>query len=236
MAEDGNASIWQEAPANIELAWRAAGGNAEHGLLMTAIAISQSGGWITAENVAGRSTHDLSFKPAYTTYSPTKDYSIGLWQLNFYRSLGPPRARRWADLVNGPYADAPTQFAQWLRTHEDAQVKIALDLYDAGRGLSNWTGDPAYEAWLKGGDQALAHWIGQDLIDTYGKGHKGKKPPPPPPGPKGPTGGGHKPKPKAPKSVVQPWNDLWRNTNKNGNEAIHAAKALKQRLVSAVGG
>lgn len=236
MTADGNAKEWNLSPEQIITLWEKAGGVREHGYLMAAIALAESDGWVTAENVAGVSTHDLAFAPAYTTYSPTRDYSIGLWQLNFYRSLGPARAKRWAALVNGPHGNAPTQFAQWLRTHPDAQAVIAHDLYADGRGLSNWTGDPAYEAWKTGGDPALEAWLGPGVITGKHKRHHRK--PVGPPGPRGPAGPpkhGHR-QHYAPKAINGPWHQFWRHLNTEGNHAHDATKALAHRLTKAVGG
>lgn len=238
-AETGSEAKYKLTPQQILDLWQSVGGVREHGLLMAAIAVAESGGWVTAENVAGHSTHDLSYAPPYTSYSPTKDYSIGLWQLNFYQSLGPSRAKAWAALVGGPYGDAPTKFAQWLRTQPKAQATIARNLYDAGKGIGNWDGDPALAAWRAHGDDGLEPWLGKAILTGSGVitgtggsgGGSGSGS-----GSGGTTITGNIGISQAPKSVVAPWNQLWTKVQNQGNNSHDAAKALKARLISAVGG
>jgi hypothetical protein len=228
---------------DLKALWARAGGAKKWADLMAAIAVAESGRWVTVENVAGHATRDLNYAPPYTAYSPTGDYSIGLWQINFYRNLGPARAKRYAELVSGPYAGNPTKFAQWLRTQKLAQAKIARQLMDDGRGLSNWNNDPAYEAWKTGGDAALEPWIGPTSKvgaggptgptggGTTGAGNG------PPPGVKGPVGEPTgEPPVKEPKHIVRPWDDMWKSTKKDTNDAIAAAKAMRDTLVRSVGG
>ena len=70
----------------------------------------------------------------------TGDYSIGLWQENFYASLGPYRTARYAPRFGLKATMAPDQFAGWLRDHPVAQAEIAHDLFESS-GYRPWTGD-----------------------------------------------------------------------------------------------
>ena len=256
--EKGTETKWHLSPLAIAKLWIGQGGPRSGAELMAGIAVAESGGWMTAENVAGRSTHDLAYAPPYTSYSPTKDYSIGLWQINFYSSLGPARAKQYAAMLSAPYGDAPTKFAQWLRTHPDAQAKIAIHLYAGGNGIGNWQGDAAYAAWRKDGLPGLKPFLGSDYdaivnLDAAGGGSGGS-------GKgsgsgsgsgsggsstgtgtgSGSTGSGSNPdssKPGvAPKPIAQPWREMWQDLQAEGNTAHAAGKALRQRLIVAVGG
>ena len=107
----------------IEDLWTRNGGDPGWAPLMAAIAIAESGG--TTNNLNNNAS--------------TGDFSIGLWQINYYGALGPSRAPRYgqpAALGNSP----------------DLQAKAAIDLFgNNGAGLHNWTNDAAWNAWKRAG-------------------------------------------------------------------------------------
>ena len=62
-------------------------------------------------------------------YPPTGDYSIGLWQINYYGYLFPAR-----EAAYGP----PNKLAG----DPEAQARAAVDILGGGAGISAWYGDP----------------------------------------------------------------------------------------------
>jgi hypothetical protein len=94
----------------------------------------------SAANFVGIAQAESGYKSNALNNNPkTGDYSVGLWQENFFQSLGPARVARYAPMFPG----APTTvsgFTAWLQTHPEAQAKIALDLYHSS-GYSPWKGD-----------------------------------------------------------------------------------------------
>lgn len=108
--------------AQIEQLWTSNGGNPQWAPLMAAIAEAESSG-----------------HPGVLNDNPgTGDYSVGLWQINYYANLLTPRSQRYGSpstLWNDP----------------NAQARAAVDLFANGQGASNWQGDAAYQAWKANG-------------------------------------------------------------------------------------
>lgn len=94
--------------AQIEDLWTRNGGNPLAAPVMAAIALAESGG----------RTDALNTKPP--------DYSVGLWQVNYYGSLGPSRTAAYG---------APTQLA----ANPDAQAKAAVAISGNGTNLKPWS-------------------------------------------------------------------------------------------------
>jgi len=117
--------------AEIEALWIAQGGDPRWAPLMAGIAIAESGG----------DTMALNANPQ------TKDFSVGLWQINYYGPLGPSRTARFG---------TPDQ----LSMHPAKQAKAAIALAGKnGAGISSaWGGggnltnaDPVYRQWAAAG-------------------------------------------------------------------------------------
>lgn len=108
--------------------WRQAGGPAQLAPTMAAIALAESGG----------RTDALNNNPS------TGDYSVGLWQINYYGPLQAARTARY-----GPPDSLRLGPAAALRNAR-AAVSLAAD----GNGLGNWTTytTGAYLAHLQGGN------------------------------------------------------------------------------------
>jgi hypothetical protein len=111
----------------LEQLWVKAGGAARLAPTMAAIALAESGG----------NTTSLNDNPS------TGDYSVGLWQINYYGSMLGPRTARYGspiDLRNDPLANA----------------KAAVDLAANGAGLENWSTykSGAYKSDLSGSSSA----------------------------------------------------------------------------------
>lgn len=92
----------------IEDLWTKNGGNPMAAPVMAAIALAESGG----------RTDALNTKPP--------DYSVGLWQVNYYGSLGPSRTSQYG---------APAQLA----SDPDAQAKAAISISGNGSNLRPWS-------------------------------------------------------------------------------------------------
>jgi hypothetical protein len=103
--------------AQIEQLWTANGGKAAFAPLFAAIAMAESGGNSTALN------NDPN----------TGDYSVGLWQINYYGNLLSGRTQEF-----GP----PAQ----LQGDANAQAKAAISLSNNGANLSPWAGDAVVKA------------------------------------------------------------------------------------------
>jgi len=117
--------------AEIEALWIAQGGDPRWAPLMAGIAIAESGG----------DTAALNANPQ------TKDFSVGLWQINYYGDLAPSRTARFG---------TPDQ----LSTSPARQARAAISLFGKnGAGLSSaWGGggnltnaDPVYRQWAAAG-------------------------------------------------------------------------------------
>ena len=107
---------------NIEQLWIDNGGPAGWAPLMAGIAIAESGGDPSA----------LNDNPA------TGDYSVGLWQINYFGSLLPGRTASYGS----PAA---------LQADPNAQAKAAIDLFGGGPGITNWTNDATWKQWVNAG-------------------------------------------------------------------------------------
>lgn len=109
--------------SQIESLWINNGGSPGWAPLMAGIAIAESGG----------NTLALNNNPN------TGDYSVGLWQINYFGSLLGPRSAEFGN---------PSQ----LQNSPNAQAKAAVSLFGSnGAGIGNWKGDPAYNAWVAAG-------------------------------------------------------------------------------------
>lgn len=128
----------------IEQIWVNNGGNAGWAPLMAAIAIAESGGTSSA----------LNNTPS------TGDYSVGLWQINYYNGLLASRTASYGS----PSA---------LQATVNKQAQAAVHLFGTGAGISNWKGDPAYRAWTAAGrpqkpaEVTVIKWLGN--LGLYGK-------------------------------------------------------------------
>ena len=106
----------------IQTLWNANGGNKYWAALAAGIAIAESGGNVTA----------LNNNPS------TGDYSVGLWQINYYGSL---KAGRTAEF------DPSNE----LQTNANAQAKAAITLSGNGSNWGPWTNDPVWNQWQAAG-------------------------------------------------------------------------------------
>jgi hypothetical protein len=106
----------------IEQLWISNGGPAGWAPLMAAIAQAESSG----------STVALNNNPG------TGDYSVGLWQINYYAGLLGPRTNKYGS----PAA---------LQADPNLQAKAAIDLFANGAGWTNWENDHAINAWIAAG-------------------------------------------------------------------------------------
>lgn len=131
--------------SQIEQLWTQNGGPAGWAPLMAGIAIAESGG----------NAGILNNTPA------TGDYSVGLWQINYYGSLLSGRTAEYGN-------------PQTLANDPNAQAKAAISLFGGGAGLSNWQGDATWKAWKAAGAPSqpsastVQAWIGGK--DTTGAG------------------------------------------------------------------
>ena len=146
----------------IEALWIKNGGPPAWAPLMAGIAIAESGG----------NTTSLNNNPA------TGDYSVGLWQINYFGGMLGPRSQKYG---------TPTQ----LQASPDAQAKAAIDLFGQnGAGLTNWTNDKTWKAWVAAGHpQAPSHatvatWLNNSgtMSDPAGGGNANGAPSAAPPG------------------------------------------------------
>ena len=96
----------------IEALWISNGGDPAWAPTMAGIALAESGG----------NTTSLNNNPG------TGDYSVGLWQINYYANLLGPRTAAYGS----PAA---------LQSDSNAQAKAAIDLLGGGGGISAWLGD-----------------------------------------------------------------------------------------------
>lgn len=108
--------------AEIQQLWIQNGGTPGWAPLMAGIALAESGG----------TTKALNNNPS------TGDYSVGLWQINYY-----------GDLLSGRTAayGSPVQ----LQNDPNRQAQAAVSLFGTGAGISNWTNDRTWNAWRAAG-------------------------------------------------------------------------------------
>lgn len=108
--------------AQIESLWTSQGGDPRWAPLMAGIALAESSGDTTA----------LNNTPS------TGDYSVGLWQINYYGPLLPGRTAEYG---------SPST----LQGSPPAQAKAAIALFGNGAGASNWTNDRVWNQWKAAG-------------------------------------------------------------------------------------
>jgi hypothetical protein len=111
----------------LEQLWISNGGSPTWAPTMAAVALAESGGNPTA----------LNNNPA------TGDYSVGLWQINYFGSLLGPRTAQYGS-------------PQALAADPNAQAKAAINLLGSGSGISNWEGDPVGAAVVANGGTPLS--------------------------------------------------------------------------------
>jgi len=97
----------------IEDLWIVNGGNPAWAPTMAGIAEAESGGM----------TNNLNANAS------TGDFSVGLWQINYFGSLGPERAHSFGEPAT-------------LADDVNLQAKAAISLLGGGAGITNWKGDP----------------------------------------------------------------------------------------------
>lgn len=121
----------------IESLWTSAGGSKELAPVMAAIAIAESGG-----------------RPSALNDTPP-DYSVGLWQINYYGSLLPGRSREFGS-------------PQALLASPAAQARAAVAI-ERQQGLGAWTTytSGAYRKYLNGADYSGG---GSDTSGASGTG------------------------------------------------------------------
>ena len=124
----------------IEAIWIANGGSVQWAPTMAAIALAESGGRTTA----------LNNNPS------TGDYSVGLWQINYFQGLLGPRTAEYGS----PAA---------LQGNANLQAQAAIKLLgNNGAGISNWKGDPIGNYVQSGQPLSLANAV--SLLNQKGIG------------------------------------------------------------------
>ena len=97
--------------AKLRALWIEAGGDPNLASTMAAVALAESGGKVGAVNDNPK----------------TKDYSVGLWQINYYGNLRQARTQRYGS-------------PETLRADPLANARAAVSLAgQGGSGLGNWT-------------------------------------------------------------------------------------------------
>lgn len=134
--------------SQIESLWISNGGAPGWAPLMAGIALAESGG----------NTKALNNNPA------TGDYSVGLWQINYFGSMLGPRTQSYGS----PSA---------LQNDPNLQAKAAIALFgNNGAGLSNWTNDKTWNAWVADGRpqqpsaSTVLAWLAKAGVTTGGGG------------------------------------------------------------------
>lgn len=122
----------------IQQVWIQNGGDPRWAPLMAGIAIAESGGRTDALNPD----------------SGTGDYSVGLWQINYFGSMLGPRTQRYGS-------------PQQLQADANLQAKAAIDLLGQNAaGIGNWTNDPTWQKWMAAGapqapsSDTVKAWLG----------------------------------------------------------------------------
>lgn len=129
----------------LESLWTSAGGKPELAPIMAAIAIAESGG-----------------NPSSLNDNPhTGDYSVGLWQINYYGDMLADRTRAYGS-------------PQALRASPTAQARAAVSIYN-GQGLKAWTTytSGAYKRYLQGSNYHGADPVGDTSSSSGGDGGSG---------------------------------------------------------------
>ena len=96
----------------VQALWIANGGDPKWAPTMAAIAAAESGG----------TTNNLNNNPG------TGDYSVGLWQINYFGGLASSRTASYGN-------------PQALAQDPNAQAKAAIALFNNGKGWANWQAD-----------------------------------------------------------------------------------------------
>lgn len=99
-----------------------------------------------AQNFVGIAQAESGLRPNALNNTPsTGDYSVGLFQINFFENLGPARTARYAPRFGLPANTSTADFTKWLQQHPEAQADIAHDLFSSS-GYSPWQGDAYVKA------------------------------------------------------------------------------------------
>lgn len=131
--------------ADVEQLWINNGGNPIWAPLAAGIAMAESGGNSTALN----------------NNPNTGDYSVGLWQINYYGSLLGPRTA----LYGSPST---------LQGDPNAQARAAVQLSGNGSNWQPWQTDKAWNAWQAAGAptgpnaQTVQGWLSSAGVGTGG--------------------------------------------------------------------
>lgn len=131
--------------AQIEDLWDQAGGNPGWAPLAAGIAEAESGG------DSGALNNDPS----------TGDYSVGLWQINYYGDLLGPRTQEYGSPSN-------------LQASPAAQAQAAVELSSNGADWQPWETDRAWSAWESAGApsepgaQEVQSWLQSAGVPTGG--------------------------------------------------------------------
>jgi len=129
----------------IEDLWIANGGSPGWAPLAAGIAMAESGGDPGALN----------------NNSSTGDYSVGLWQINYFGSLLAPRT--------ASYGSPST-----LQADPNAQARAAVALSNNGANWGPWRTDRAWQAWTSAGSPSMPNsttvqgWLGAGGVPTGG--------------------------------------------------------------------
>ena len=119
----------------IENLWTNNGGDPRWAPLMAAIAEAESSG-----------------HPGVLNDTPTTgDYSVGLWQINFY---GGNAGRATQGVYGGGPGMGYQAVAAKLANDPNQQAKAAVSLFANGAGAGNWAGDAAWKSWHANGAPA----------------------------------------------------------------------------------
>jgi Lysozyme like domain len=123
----------------IEQLWIKNGGDPSWAPTMAGVALAESGG----------NVENLNNNPS------TGDYSVGLWQINYFGGLAPSRTASF-----GP----PAQ----LQQDANAQAKAAVSILGGGPGITAWKGDKVGNAAQNGQPLSLA--AVEALVSQFGLG------------------------------------------------------------------
>jgi hypothetical protein len=125
--------------------WDNAGGDPGWGPLMAGIALAESSGNTTV----------LNDNPS------TGDYSVGLWQINYYGGLLGPRTKAYGSPAS-------------LQASPTAQAAAAVSLANGGTNLGPWRTDRAWDQWANAGFPAkpskatVQEWLKAAGVGTGG--------------------------------------------------------------------
>lgn len=125
--------------SQIEQLWDQAGGDPSWAATMAGIAEEESSG----------NTGALNNNPN------TGDYSVGLWQINYF-----------GDLLSGRTAAYGSPSS--LQADPTAQAHAAISLLGGGPGLTNWTADPVADEALSAGSVPLSESQVQSILGGQG--------------------------------------------------------------------